>query len=79
MISDYGKGVVTRALLEPLLSEAHTRGVAVCVDPKETHFFAYRGVDTITPNLLEAGQAFGRRLKDVSTLRAAVRMAVTMA
>jgi len=71
VISDYGKGVVTRGLLEPLLAEAHARGVAVCVDPKETHFLSYRGVDTITPNLLEAGQAFGRRLHDLPTLRAA--------
>lgn len=63
VISDYGKGVITRGLLEELLPELGRAGVPVCVDPKETHFFDYRGVSVITPNLLEAGAAFGRTLR----------------
>ena len=35
----------------------------ICVDPKEAHFFSYRGVSVITPNLLEAGMAWGRPLR----------------
>lgn len=71
VISDYGKGVITRALLESVLSETKSRGIPVCVDPKETHFFSYRGVAVITPNAAEAGTAFGRRLRDLPTLLAA--------
>jgi D-beta-D-heptose 7-phosphate kinase/D-beta-D-heptose 1-phosphate adenosyltransferase len=63
VISDYGKGVITRRLLSVLLPELKRAGVAVCVDPKETHFFSYTGVSVITPNLIEAGTAFGRALK----------------
>lgn len=71
ILSDYGKGVITRALLDPLLEEARARNLPVSVDPKETHFFAYRGVATITPNQSEAGAAYGRRIRDLETLLAA--------
>jgi D-beta-D-heptose 7-phosphate kinase/D-beta-D-heptose 1-phosphate adenosyltransferase len=71
VISDYGKGVVTRDLLDPVLAEARRRGIPVCVDPKETHFFAYRGVAVITPNLAEAGAACGRKLRTLDAILAA--------
>ncbi len=73
VISDYGKGVLTRTLLRQFLAEAARRGVPVCVDPKETHFFSYRGVAVITPNLAEAGAAVGRRLRDLPSIVAAGR------
>ena len=73
IISDYGKGVITRLLLEQALAEARRRDVPVCVDPKETHFFSYRGVAVITPNVIEAGAAWGRRLRDLPALLAAGR------
>jgi D-beta-D-heptose 7-phosphate kinase/D-beta-D-heptose 1-phosphate adenosyltransferase len=73
VISDYGKGVITRTLLQQVLAEAARRGVPVCVDPKETHFFSYRGVAVITPNLAEAGAAVGRRLRDLPSILAAGR------
>ncbi len=71
VVSDYGKGVVTKGLLERGLKWARARGAFVCVDPKESHFDAYREVSVITPNLAEAGQAFGRRIVDRESLLAA--------
>jgi D-glycero-beta-D-manno-heptose-7-phosphate kinase len=71
IISDYGKGVITRSLLDRILPLAKERKIPVCVDPKETHFFAYRGVAVITPNVAEAGAAVGRRLRDQTALLAA--------
>lgn len=73
VISDYGKGVIGAPLLAELLAEAAQRGLPVCVDPKETHFFSYRGATVLTPNLAEAGVAFGRRISDPATLREAGR------
>ena len=64
IVSDYGKGVVTRVLLERLLAEAHERRLPVAVDPKDTHFFAYRGVTVITPNQHEAAEVLGYKLRD---------------
>ncbi len=68
ILSDYGKGVVSAELLDDLLPELARRGLPSAVDPKEEHFFRYRGVTVITPNLLEASQAYGRRLKDEASL-----------
>jgi len=63
LLSDYGKGVISAALLERLLPELKKRGLPSAVDPKEEHFQRYRGVTVITPNLAEASQAWGRRIR----------------
>jgi len=71
VVSDYGKGAITAGGLEALLALARARRVPVCVDPKETHFFAYTGAAVLTPNVHEAGRAFGRTIRDPETLLAA--------
>jgi D-beta-D-heptose 7-phosphate kinase/D-beta-D-heptose 1-phosphate adenosyltransferase len=68
VVSDYGKGVISRELLNAILRRAQDQGVPVCVDPKESHFDAYRQVRIITPNLTEAGNACGRRIVDDASL-----------
>jgi D-beta-D-heptose 7-phosphate kinase/D-beta-D-heptose 1-phosphate adenosyltransferase len=68
IVSDYGKGVITKATLDAVLAAARSAGVPVCVDPKETHFFNYQGVAVLTPNVHEAGRAFGRTLKGDAAL-----------
>ena len=62
ILSDYGKGVITEGVLTSFLATAAARDVPVSVDPKDDHFQAYRGVTVLTPNLLEAGGALGRKL-----------------
>ncbi len=71
VVSDYGKGVIVPEFLAEFMESARERGIPICVDPKETHFFAYRGATVLTPNLAEAGIAFGRRIVDDATLREA--------
>jgi len=73
VISDYGKGVIVADLLRELLQEASRRSIPVCVDPKETHFFSYRGATVLTPNLSEASAVFGRRIRNEATLLEAGR------
>jgi rfaE bifunctional protein kinase chain/domain len=68
VISDYGKGVVTRAVLDHAMQLARERKVPVAVDPKESHIDAYRGVSILTPNQLEAGYVMGRRIVDEASL-----------
>ncbi len=70
VISDYGKGVVTRAVLEHAMKLARERKVPVAVDPKESHIDSYRGVSILTPNQLEAGYVMGRRIVDEESLMA---------
>ncbi|MBI3322958.1 MAG: bifunctional hydroxymethylpyrimidine kinase/phosphomethylpyrimidine kinase [Candidatus Omnitrophica bacterium] len=62
VIEDYGKGVITRALLERVVPLARARKKVVTVDPKEDHFELYQGVTALTPNRAEAGEALGREL-----------------
>jgi len=54
IISDYGKGIVTGAVVRKALLAAHRTRIPVLVDPKVEHFLTYRGVDCITPNVHEA-------------------------
>ena len=68
LVSDYGKGVVSPALLDRLLPELARRSIPSAVDPKEEHFQRYRGVTVITPNLAEASQAWGRKIRSPEDL-----------
>src|SRR5258705_8435179 len=68
VVSDYGKGVIHPHTLEAALGIARRRGIPVCVDPKESHIDAYRGVSILTPNQHEAGWAQGRRVSDEASL-----------
>lgn len=54
LISDYGKGVVTRTVVGAALRAAHRLSLPVLVDPKVEHFRLYKGADCITPNTAEA-------------------------
>ena len=69
IISDYGKGVITAELLQKIIEKTRAEGKFVVVDPKDTHFFSYRKVTTLTPNHHEAGFVAGRRIRDDQTLR----------
>jgi D-beta-D-heptose 7-phosphate kinase/D-beta-D-heptose 1-phosphate adenosyltransferase len=62
VISDYGKGVITKSLLSEVVSRCNQRGIFIAVDPKETNFHNYRSVSLITPNHHEAGFAYGRKI-----------------
>ncbi len=68
VVSDYGKGVITRPVLERAIGLARARKLPVAVDPKESHIDAYRGVSILTPNQLEAGYVMGQRVTDEASL-----------
>jgi len=69
IISDYGKGVISAELLRRIIQKTRSAGKFVVVDPKDTHFFSYQGVTTLTPNHHEAGFVAGRRITDEQSLR----------
>ena len=62
VIEDYGKGVITRRLLEAVIPAARAARKIITVDPKEEHFDLYHRVTALTPNRAEAGEAVGREL-----------------
>lgn len=57
VISDYGKGVCSDAVLPAVLAHAARCGKPVLVDPKRTDFRAYRGATILTPNRKELSDA----------------------
>ena len=71
IIEDYGKGMITPALLKVVVPMAKEYNKIVAVDPKESHFSYYKGVTVITPNHHEARNAVGFAIKDEKTLKKA--------
>ena len=57
VISDYGKGLLTRRLIQALVKKAKKSKKLIMVDPKLRNFFFYKGVTVITPNTNEASEA----------------------
>ena len=57
IISDYGKGMISPALVSEVCSLAMEKKKIITVDPKVEHFSYYSGVTTITPNKKETENA----------------------
>lgn len=58
-VSDYGKGMVSPALLAGLIERGRELGIPVVVDPKGRDFSRYRGATLVKPNLRELYEAAG--------------------
>ncbi|MBG0777330.1 MAG: D-glycero-beta-D-manno-heptose-7-phosphate kinase [Desulfovibrionaceae bacterium] len=61
ILSDYGKGLISAALLKRLRAVAAELGVRprILVDPKIRNFSLYKDVFLLTPNTKEAGEGAG--------------------
>jgi D-glycero-beta-D-manno-heptose-7-phosphate kinase len=71
VLSDYGKGLLTRGLIRSLIKKARQTKTSVLVDPKVKNFFSYRGANVITPNTAEASAASGVAITDLLSLKRA--------
>lgn len=71
LLSDYGKGVLTRAVIEAAIEAARSGSDAglVIADPKGRDYSVYRGVDLLTPNREEAELATGIVASDLDDLQ----------
>ena len=56
-ISDYGKGLLTRNLIQAIIQRAKKSKKLIMVDPKVKNFFFYKEATVITPNTNEASEA----------------------
>ena len=68
IISDYGKGVIGRELMDLILKRRREDGKLVVVDPKMNNFHLYQGVSALTPNTAEAEGASQRQIEDERSL-----------
>lgn len=73
LVSDYQKGVVTRRVMDHLVTRARERGLPLLVDPKVPHLDFYRGATLVTPNHAEAEVAAARRIRTMEDARDAAR------
>jgi len=68
IISDYGKGLITKGIISHLLEFKKNSGIIILVDPKIRNFRFYKGVTVITPNQKEAEEASGFKINSAKTL-----------
>ena len=73
ILSDYGKGLLTRGLVQDVIRKARQTGKFVMVDPKIKNFFFYRGATVVTPNTGEASSASRISITDEASLNRAGR------
>lgn len=82
VVGDYGKGVVTQALLEELKRLCRKRAIWLSLDPKPVHRLDLSGLSLITPNRKEAFELANEPdetwdadpLKDANLMRVADRL-----
>ena len=73
VLSDYGKGVLTDAMIGAAMDAARAAGIPVVVDPKGIDFTRYRGAGVITPNRRELGAASRMPVDSDADVAAAAR------
>jgi rfaE bifunctional protein kinase chain/domain len=71
IISDYGKGLLTKKLTQTVVHRVKRLKKFVMVDPKPQNFSFYRGATVVTPNIKEASEAWGFPIMDRSSLKRA--------
>lgn len=76
LISDYGKGVVTDAVIAACLTAAKASGGKVVVDSKARSFARYGAVDLIKPNAAELAHATGLPTETDAQIEAALAHAL---
>lgn len=62
ILEDYNKGVITRSLIQRVITLAKTRNIPVFVDPKFQNFFEYKECTVFKPNRKEVEDALHVRL-----------------
>jgi D-beta-D-heptose 7-phosphate kinase/D-beta-D-heptose 1-phosphate adenosyltransferase len=71
LVADYGKGVVTRSLMDGIRSLGRGGKIILAVDPTVGNLALYKNVTLITPNNYEAQQMSGIQIEDDQSLRRA--------
>lgn len=64
ILSDYGKGVITRETAQKLIAIANEKQTPIFVDPKSNDFSDYAGATLLSPNYKEFNGARAPRLSD---------------
>jgi D-beta-D-heptose 7-phosphate kinase / D-beta-D-heptose 1-phosphate adenosyltransferase len=72
LLSDYGKGLLTKKLTQSLIKIAKKYKKKVLVDPKGQDYSKYNGAFLLTPNMKEASESTHIDIKDSESLFKAI-------
>ena len=78
LLSDYGKGVITEALISSAREIAAETGARIIVDSKARSFARYGEVDLVKPNASELGYATEMRTDSDAEIEAAIARALEL-
>jgi D-beta-D-heptose 7-phosphate kinase/D-beta-D-heptose 1-phosphate adenosyltransferase len=73
VLSDYGKGALTPAVIAAAFAAASRHKIPVLVDPRGLGYARYRGAALVTPNRKELHEASGRPTASDAEVEAAAR------
>jgi len=73
LLSDYGKGVLTKNLCQDIISHANTLNIPILIDPKGVDYSKYKNATLLTPNKKEASLASHIPIEDASSLSKALQ------
>lgn len=76
VLSDYGKGILTREVCRAVIEAARDAGVPVVVDPKGWDYSLYSGASVVTPNRKELAEAAGKNAGDDDVIAALARKVI---
>ncbi|HEY2483325.1 MAG TPA: PfkB family carbohydrate kinase, partial [Caulobacteraceae bacterium] len=79
LLSDYGKGVVTDAVIQACLVAAKASGAPLIVDSKARHFGRYGAADVVKPNAAELAFATDLPTSTDAEVEVALEKALTLA
>ena len=72
ILSDYGKGVITKYVAKEVIRIANSYKIKVIVDPKGSDYSKYKSAYLLTPNKKEAREATGINISDDKSLEDAL-------
>jgi len=73
LLSDYGKGVLTKSFIEKIIFAASGADIKVLIDPKGSDYTKYTGAYLLTPNKKEACEATNIDIIDDDSLKIALK------
>jgi D-beta-D-heptose 7-phosphate kinase/D-beta-D-heptose 1-phosphate adenosyltransferase len=73
VLSDYAKGVLSKAVIRAMIDKARELGKPVIVDPKGADFSIYRGATLVTPNRKELADATGQAARSDADIALAAK------
>lgn len=73
LLSDYGKGVLSKGVCEYIIKKANAHNTPVLIDPKGSDYAKYKNATLLTPNKKEAYEATNIKIKDTKTLTQSIK------